>query len=273
MKMTVLHMRARTTYPKAFDPGKAGKWKVDGDGHIVLQDGNPVFIDANGGEITLGTDTVSRLNGEAKALRIRAEEAENKLKPFEGIDAAKAKEALQTVQDISSGDLIKKGEAERVRNEIKATFESQIADKDKTIAEKDSRLTNLVRSTAFSTSQFVKDNIAVPVDMVEALFGNRFKEVDGKLIAFDAQGNKMVSKKKAGEYADFDEGLSLIIEGYASKDAILKGSNNRGSGNNGGGTGTGNRRTYRRGEFDKLAPAEQHSIITQVNKGEAQLID
>ena len=60
--------------PVSFAPGTAG-WKMDADGHIVLKDGNPVYVDSEGREIVTESGTISRLNGEAKANRERAEKA------------------------------------------------------------------------------------------------------------------------------------------------------------------------------------------------------
>jgi hypothetical protein len=80
----------------------------------------------------------------------------------------------------------------------------------------------------------IAEKLAVPADMVQATFGNRFKIEDGKVVAYDANGNKIFSRARPGELADFDEALETLVEQYPYKDHILKG-----SGANGGGAPTG----------------------------------
>src|SRR4051812_30105467 len=75
----------------AYDPGK-NCWKLAADGKTVeMKDGNPIWIDANSGETTLSGDTIARLNGEARDLRVRAETAESNMKAFAGMNPEEAK--------------------------------------------------------------------------------------------------------------------------------------------------------------------------------------
>ena len=60
------------------------KLKLDEQGHVVVQDGKPVYVHDDGKEVAfdaVGTvSTIGRLNAEAKSHRERAETAENTLK-------------------------------------------------------------------------------------------------------------------------------------------------------------------------------------------------
>ncbi len=57
------------------------KLKLDENGHVVVSDGKPVYVHDDGKEVAfdaVGTvATISRLNGEAKSHRERAEAAES----------------------------------------------------------------------------------------------------------------------------------------------------------------------------------------------------
>ena len=68
--------------------------------------------------------------------------------------------------------------------------------------------------------------------MVQATFGKAFKIEDGKVVAYDAHGQKIFSRTRPGEIADFDEALETLVEQYPHEEHILKG-----SGANGGGAG------------------------------------
>ena len=87
----------------------------------------------------------------------------------------------------------------------------------------------------FARSKFIQDNIAVPVDMIQATFGKNFQIENGKVVAVGADGQKIYSRTRPGEIADFDEALETLVGGYQYKDSILKGSQSQGGGFQGGG--------------------------------------
>jgi hypothetical protein len=78
----LLATAAIVAFPLAFE-NKPG-WKMDGDKLALDASGNPIFIKADGTETSVAGDTISRLNGEAKTHRERAEAAETKLETFKG---------------------------------------------------------------------------------------------------------------------------------------------------------------------------------------------
>src|SRR3569623_491843 len=83
---------------------------------------------------------------------------------------------------------------------------------------------------AFSRSKYITDKIAVPSDMVQAMFGSRFKVENGKIIGVGLDNQPIYSRSKAGEIADFDEALESMVDAYPSRDTILKGTGNQGDG-------------------------------------------
>lgn len=271
--LTLALSLAHLGYSVAYAPGDKPGWKKDADGKIVVDnDGNPIYVNSEGHELALGADTVSRLNGEAAGHRQRADKAEKDLKAYEGIDAKAAREALDTVKNLKDGDLIKAGEAERVRKEATALLEAQIAERDTKIADATGALTKLRLENAFSGSQYIKDQIAVPAPLLQSYFSNSFKDEDGKVYAVDATGQKMMSRKKAGDYADFDEAMQILVESSPFKDNLLK-SGGSGSGSGGAGGSRNGTRVVRRADFDKMSPAEQQSIGQKQAKGELSIVD
>jgi hypothetical protein len=218
------------------------KLKIDEKGNVVVQDGKPVYVKDDGTEIAFDvmgtTQTISRLNAEAKGHRERAEAAEGKLKTFEGIeDPEAARKALGTVANLDAKKLIDAGEAEKVRAEITKAFEAKLADASAQAETLKSQLYGQMVGGAFSRSKFVADKLAIPADLVEARFGKHFAVKDGKVIATDANGNTIYSPANPGEPADFDEALTHLVNAYPQKDQILKGSGAGGGGAGGGGSG------------------------------------
>ena len=237
------------------------KMTEDGKGAVV-QEGKPVYVTDDGKEVAFDAPgtvaTISRLNGEAKGHRERAETAEAKLKAFNGIDDAEAaKKALGIVKNLDEKKLVDAGKVEEVKAAaIKATEEkyAPIVQKAEKL-EKD--LYNEMIGGAFARSKFISDKLAIPSDLVQARFGSQFEIKDGKIVAKDANGNPIYSRGKPGEIADFDEALGIIVDAYPQKDSILKGKSGGGTGVSTKDGSAGGGKTITRAEFDTLSPMAQ----------------
>lgn len=248
-------------------------WKLDENNNIVLKDGDPVYVDANGNEKTVGVDTIARLNKEAKDHREAKEEALAKLKAFEGIDAEKARAALETVAKLDASKLIDTGEVDKLKAQITQQFQTQLSEKDTAFSELKSKYENMIVDNAFSNSDFIRNNVAVPMDMFEAKFRNNFKVENGDVVAYGYDGSRLMSKTRAGEYATVEEAMQILAESHPQKDVILKANPGNGSGSGTGGGSTGGSRYMKRSEFEKLSPIQQADIANKMRKGEIQLTD
>lgn len=209
------------------------KLKLDDAGHVVVSEGKPVYVHDDGKEVAFDAPAtvakIGQLNGEAKGHRERAEAAEAKLKPYEGItDPAAALKALTTVKNLDDKQLVAAGEVEKVKEEAIKAVEAKYAP---ILAERDTLKTELYGEKiggSFSRSKFIADKIAIPADMVQARFGQNFEIKDGKVVAKDFHGNPIFSRSKPGEVADFEEAIETLVDQYPQKDHILKGTGNQG---------------------------------------------
>ncbi|HFL2187586.1 TPA: DUF6651 domain-containing protein [Pseudomonas putida] len=215
--------------------------EVDGKQYAEVLDGKPVFTGDDGKDIAfdaVGTrDTITRLNAEAKSHRTRAETAEGLVKTFEGIsDPAAAIKALEIVANLDAKKLVDAGEIEKVKGEISKAFQTQLDDANTKAQGFEQQLYAEKIGGSFARSQFIADKMAVPADMVQATFGSNFKIEEGKVVAYDAQGQKVFSRSRPGELADFNEALETLVSQYPHRDHILKSSGANGGGApNGGG--------------------------------------
>lgn len=253
------------------------KLKLDDKGAVIVQDGKPVYVKDDGSEVAFdvaGTvSTISRLNGEAKGHRERAEAAEGKLKGYEGIDDPEAaRKALGIVSNLDSKKLIDSGEVEKVKSEISKAFQAQLDAANGKTQTLEQQLYAEKVGGAFSRSKFIAEKLAIPVDLVEARFGRSFGIEEGRIVAKDNNGNKLYSSANPGELASFDEALSMLVQQYPNRDQILKG-----SGASGGGTsssqGIGGKKTVTRAQFDAMPPQEQAMAAKDVGEGRAVLAD
>lgn len=235
--------------------------ELDGKTYAEVQDGKPIYEGDDGKPIAFDAPatvaTISRLNGEARSHREAKEAAETKLKTFDGIeDPAAAKDALAKIANLKDKDLIEAGKVE----EIKAAAIKAVEERYKPVEEERDRLKSELFGEkiggSFARSKFIAEKAAVPADMVQARFGQNFKIEDGKVAAYDQSGNKIYSRAKPGEAADFEEALEILIDQYPYKDNILKGTGGGSGGKPGNGGGNGGK-TISRAEFENLAPADR----------------
>ena len=235
------------------------KLKLDENGNAVLQDGKPVYVHDDGKEAAFDAPgtvaTITRLNSEAKGHRERAENAEKTVKAFEGIDdPAAAKKALATVANLDAKTLVDAGEIEKVKSEISKAFQLQLDDMTGKANGFEQQLYAEKIGGSFARSQFIAEKMAVPADMVQATFGNNFKIEEGKVVAYDAQGQKIFSRSRPGELADFNESLETLVSQYPHRDHILKSSGANGGGaQNGGGNNQNTKGNFGGGKEDRVA--------------------
>jgi hypothetical protein len=262
------------------------KLKLDDKGAVVVQDDKPVYVADDGKEIAFDypatLSTIARLNAEARGHREEKEALAEKLKPFEGIDdPVKALKALEIVKNLDDKKLIEAGEVERVRQEAKSAYDEQIKSIQKKYepitGERDKYKADLeheILGGAFSRSKYIADKLAVPADIVQAKFGRSFSiEAGNKVVGLDANGERIFSRARPGEVADFDEALEALVEEYPYRDTIVKGSGASGSGAGGSGRRVGGKRHISRVEFDALSPADRVTTAKAASAGELVIAD
>ena len=244
------------------------KLKLTPEGHAIVQDGKPVYVDNDGKEIAFDAPgtiaTITRLNSEAKGHRERAEAAEAKYKPFEGIDdPSKARKALEMVANLDAKKLVDAGEKDKAIAEAIKAVEEKYGPIVKKAEELEGQLHNHMVGGAFNRSKFIAEKFATEgpagVEIAQALFGSRLKVEGGKVVGYDAQGNKLYSRARPGELADPDEAIELLVEAHPHKAHLLKGSGATGGGAQGGaaGAGAGGKKTMTRAQFDAASPDDR----------------
>lgn len=243
---------------------------IDGKAYAeVNEQGLPIYVHDDGKEVGFdaahAVQKISSLNSEAKSHLEAKEAAEASLKAFDGLDAGKARSALETMINLDAKKLIDSGEAERVRTEaiesVKQSYEAQLGQISQERDTYQQQLHGELIGGGFSRSQFANEKLAVPADMVQAMFGKYFKVENGKPVAYDDKGQKIYSRTNHGDEAGFDEALEILVGGYQHKDSIMKGSQAGGGGyqNNNGGNGGG--KSMSRQSFEQLNPAEKASFM------------
>jgi hypothetical protein len=258
-------------------------FKYNADGTIAMDAEKklPIFINKDNTEAPFDADTtvanIGRLNGEAKAHREAKEAAEAALKPFRdaGIeDPAAAASALTTVKNLNAGDLktaaqvqeIKDAAAKSARESVEVATRAA-AEKERTLTEQNTKLTqdlnNHIIGGSFTGSKFITEKLAIPADIAQKVFGDRFKVDGGKLLALDANGNPLFSPSRHGEHANFEEAIEVLVGQYGNKDMILKGSGASGGGAQGGVKSADGKKTITRAAFDAMNPQDRAGAMKE----------
>lgn len=222
------------------------KLKLNDQGQVVLLDGKPVYLHDDGKEVAFdapaAVSKITALNAEARSHREAKEAAEAKLKGFDGIeDGEAARKALETIKNIDEGKLIAAGKVEEIKAAAQKAAQEQVAAASKAHAEELARTKQELEKVtgnlyaekiggSFNRSKLIADKFAIPADLVQARFGSAFKVEDGKIVAYDQAGNKIFSRARPGDLADFDEALESLVDQYPYKEQILKGTGASGGG-------------------------------------------
>jgi hypothetical protein len=253
------------------------KLKLDANGNVVLVNGLPVYVHADGREIPFDAPAamtrISEIQAEAKTHREAKEALEAKAAAYKDIaDPAAAIAALALVKNIDDKKLVDAGKVEEIKRAATSAYEEKLKAAETAGAaraqELEARAKGLeaqlhaeIVGGSFARSKYIADKIAIPADLLQAKFGSHFAvNAAGKLVAKDGVGNQIFSQIKPGAEPEFDEAIEIIVNGYTNKAQILKGSGSQGSGSQGSGNnaGAGGKKTITRAAFEQL-PAESRA--------------
>lgn len=249
--------------------------EVDGKQYAEIQDGKPVYLDDGGKthvyDAPAMRGSLDRLNGVLLEVRGENETLKAAAQAFDGIEPSKAKEAIKVYQNLKDKQLIDAGEAERVRAEAIKGYEAKLNDALKEVETLKNEQAQDKLGAAFTGSKYVKDNLAIPADMVQAAFARHFEYQDGRITPRDSNGNPIYSASNPGEVANFDEALEILVNQYPHRDSILKGAGHSGSG--AGALGEGGKRVITREQFQAQPPAEQKKLAAAAREGSLRITD
>jgi hypothetical protein len=241
--------------------------EVDGKTYALVQDGKPVYKGADGKDVAFdapGTvNTITRLTDESKGYKSRAQTAETTLKAFDGLDAGAARDALDKLSKIDAKKLVEAGDMDAAIQAAIKPYTEKLAAAERTTAELTGTLTKATIGNRFGQSKFAAEKLTpAGVDLIRTLYGDRLK-VDGEAVyGVGADGQKLYSRSRPGEVADFDELLESFVEAYPHKEHILKASGAQGSGAQGGGGG-GGAKTMKTSEFNALSAKDRAAKMAE----------
>lgn len=213
-------------------------WKTDENGNLVVQDGNPVIVTADGKEEIFSLDKnkeyIDSLKAESIGRRKELSEIKEQFKAYEGLDPQQAREALEKLQKLNDKDLIDAGKVDEVKAEMRKVYEAQLNDERSKAVQLENQLKSYIVGQAFGDSKFIDEKLSIPKDMAREFFGKHFVVNDkNQVIALHDPSDPesiVYSDANPGDPAGFDEALAKFVNSYQYRDQILRSSGNQGSG-------------------------------------------
>lgn len=223
------------------------KLKLDENGHVVVQNGMPVYVHEDGKESPLDAISlvtkVSNLTEEKQRFYEKAQKLEGDLKIWDGLDSESVKKAMETVKNFDDKKLIDAGEVEKLKQSAVLQYK-EMFDKEKdtllqqfgtketeykdTLVSKDKTINHLLISSNFDRSPWFSGTTpktVLPPDIAAEHFG-KFFEVQGEgsnvKIVGKLNGEIIPSREKIGNPASFEEAIAIIVDQYPRKNEILR---------------------------------------------------
>jgi chemotaxis protein histidine kinase CheA len=200
------------------------------------------------------TKTAEEAQAALEAANEELEALRAKVKEFDGIDAAQARENAKKVADAEkaakeAAAAAKKAEKERAQaeNNVEALRKIQQEEHDAAIAavvaERDaarqeaqtvaSQLTRVRTENAFNGSKFINDETILTGAKAQRLFGDYVEVEDGQVVVYDAPAGEAKRAKimdSKGNPLPFNDAIKKVIEADPDKDSLLKSKTKPGAG-------------------------------------------
>ena len=232
------------------------KLLLDADGHVVVKNDKPVYLDKKGDEIefdALGvTNTLNNRSNKIEALNGEAQALNDKLAAFGDVNIEQALSDRNIVKNLDDKTLMDEKGVDSLKRQLSEAYESEKSGLIKNFdaerkefmnsnASQAAQIDDYIIGGGFSNDAFIREEVTLSPEHARNIYGNNFKveEVNGKptLVGYMSNGEKILSMKNPGEIAGFSEAFSKIFDADPSSDNYRKTSQNGGNGGMGGNTG------------------------------------
>lgn len=186
------------------------------------------------------TDAEAKLLKEVMNKKNALRAAEDALKAYEGIDPVAARAALAAQQEQERQKLEAKGDYERLKEQMAAAhaaersaLETQLTESRAALAAAQATIAELTVGSAFSLSNFIKEEVALTPAKARIVYGSHFEFQDGELVAFDKPAgaqNRTPLVGSDGNPLKFEDALRKLVDADPDRDQILRSKMKQGTG-------------------------------------------
>lgn len=175
----------------------------------------------------------------AREAQKALEEANARLKDFDGLDAAAIKKLVadqkKAADDAKAAELKAAeaaGDVERIKkmmgeehNKVVSTLEAKLAEKDAAINGAQKTIEDLTVGAAFSQSAYIRDELVYTPADARALYSSHFDVVNGKIVPFDkprGESGRTQLVDASGKALPLDAALKKIIDARPDRDRLVR---------------------------------------------------
>lgn len=230
------------------DEGAGGRSNDNAGGASDDAAGNEGANDDKGGTKTddqAGSDAKKPTDEEARLLKevmakkkaltetqSQLSDLQKQLKAFEGLDVEAAKTALAKVKEAEMNEAEKRGEFERVKEQMRAdhqktvdTLNAQIEELKGALGTRDTTINELTVGSAFSQSAFIKENLVLTPTKARVIYGGHFEVQDGNVVAYDkpkGASDRAPLVDGDGSPLSFEAAIAKLVEIDPDKDNLIR---------------------------------------------------
>jgi hypothetical protein len=167
-----------------------------------------------------------------RATATQLEQANARLKEFDGLDPKELRALVQAKKDAEIAQLEAKGQWDSLKaqmveqhgKELQAERDGKSAAEQR-VVELASQIAELTVGNAFGTSKFIAEELTLSVAKARRVYGSHFEFKDGGVVAFDKPAgskdrNVLVDSK--GEPLAFEAAIEKLVELDPDKDTLRK---------------------------------------------------
>lgn len=226
---------------------KAADAETDTQAKQTDNDGKPALSDKEASLLREVMEKKSALTETKQALaaaEAQAKELAKQLEQFKGIDLGQVKELLTEKQKREQEDMEKRGEFDRVKEQMREQHQAQLAEIQaqlsgeldnlrNALAERENAITELTIGRSFSESAFIRESLTLTPSKARVIYGSHFEIADGKVVAYDkpvGSPERTVLVDANGDALTFENAMKKLVELDPDRDNLLKSKLRPGSG-------------------------------------------
>lgn len=207
----------------AADAGK--EKKADGGDPAADAGGGNGRDDANAAELL-------RLKDAATAAQNALDQANARLKDFEGLDPKEIRALIATQKKAEEDALAAKGDFDTLKTRMADEHSRELGAANTRVQELEDRIAgltstidNLTIGTAFNDSEFIKTELLLTPAKSRVVYGPHFDVVDGKLVGHDkprGEAGRTALVDARGNALPFEDAMKRLVEADPDRDHLLK---------------------------------------------------
>lgn len=167
-----------------------------------------------------------------KGLKAQLDEANRRLAEIGELDLDEVRNLLQEREEAKTRELEKKGEWDRLREQLVQKHEKIVADLQaqldavrQELTVRDSAIEELTVGQSFANSRFIGEELTLTPSKARVVYGSHFEVENGRVVAYDsprgaAERTQLIDE--SGAPLEFDAAIQALIDADPDRDHLIR---------------------------------------------------